>query len=92
MNPIVLQSWDAYFRNNTYCAPPSLAPLQRNHVPLSQIAPLMGGGGLASVEPDEKIIDDHLAVQAIIRSYQVNNFVFNCILNYFILHFSIISF
>lgn len=31
----------------------------------------MGGGALAGAEPDEKIIDDHLAVQAIIRSYQV---------------------
>lgn len=84
MNSIDLQSWDAYFRNNTYCAPPSLAPLQRNHVPLSQIAPFMGGAGLAGVEPDEKIIDDHLAVQAIIRSYQVNNFVFNFVLKNFI--------
>nr|AHB50494.1 oxoglutarate dehydrogenase [Mayetiola destructor] len=63
-------SWDAYFRNNTYCAPPSLAPMQRNQIPLSQIAPFMGGAGFAGVEPDEKIIDDHLAVQAIIRSYQ----------------------
>lgn len=29
------------------------------------------GGGLGRAEPDEKTIDDHLAVQAIIRSYQV---------------------
>lgn len=68
-----LQSWDAYFRSNTYCAPPSLAPTQRNHIPISQLAPFLGGGGgaVSTVEPDEKTIDDHLAVQAIIRSYQV---------------------
>lgn len=71
----ILQSWDAYFRSNTYCAPPSLAPTQRNHVPISQLAPFLGGGGAVStVEPDEKTIDDHLAVQAIIRSYQVRLF------------------
>lgn len=67
----ILQSWDAYFRSNTYCAPPSFAPQQKNQMPLSQLAPLIGGGALAGAEPDEKIIDDHLAVQAIIRSYQV---------------------
>lgn len=66
-----LQSWDAYFRSNTYCAPPSLAPMQRNHVPLSQLVPMSGGALSAGAEPDEKMIDDHLAVQAIIRSYQV---------------------
>lgn len=65
------QSWDAYFRSNTYCAPPSFSPVQKNQMPLSQLAPLIGGGALAGAEPDEKIIDDHLAVQAIIRSYQV---------------------
>lgn len=71
---IELQSWDAYFRSNTYCSPPSLAPVQRNQVPLSQLAPFLGGGAVAGAEPDEKIIDDHLAVQAIIRSYQVTKF------------------
>uniref|UniRef100_A0A336L978 2-oxoglutarate dehydrogenase, mitochondrial n=1 Tax=Culicoides sonorensis TaxID=179676 RepID=A0A336L978_CULSO len=69
-------SWDAYFRNNSYSAPPSLAPLPRNHVPASQY---LGGslpaaapmaGGMAHGRIDDKLIDDHLAVQAIIRSYQ----------------------
>lgn len=54
-----------------------MAPLPRNHVPASQYlgsslpaaAPL--GGGLAGGRIDDKLIDDHLAVQAIIRSYQV---------------------
>uniref|UniRef100_A0A336L8K4 2-oxoglutarate dehydrogenase, mitochondrial n=1 Tax=Culicoides sonorensis TaxID=179676 RepID=A0A336L8K4_CULSO len=70
-------SWDAYFRNNSYSAPPSLAPLPRNHVPASQY---LGGslpaaapmaGGMAHGRIDDKLIDDHLAVQAIIRSYQI---------------------
>ncbi|XP_037040337.1 2-oxoglutarate dehydrogenase, mitochondrial isoform X1 [Bradysia coprophila] len=64
-------SWDAYFRNNAYCPPPSLAPTQKGHVPISQFGPYLGGGSaLSRAEPDEKTIDDHLAVQAIIRSYQ----------------------
>ncbi|CAA9993310.1 unnamed protein product [Nesidiocoris tenuis] len=71
-------SWDAYFRNSTagaaqaYVAPPSLAGAPRGHVPITALAPMMGGGGLAAGAPvSEKIIDDHLAVQAIIRSYQI---------------------
>ena len=31
-----------------------------------------GGGGLGARNVDDKLIDDHLAVQAIIRSYQVH--------------------
>lgn len=61
------QSWDAYFRNNTYCGPPNLAPQQYNTLPVSAYAGMAGVGAA----PDSKTIDDHLAVQAIIRSYQV---------------------
>ncbi len=46
-----------------YQAPPSLVP-----------TPYIGGIGATPVghaPVNEKIIDDHLAVQAIIRSYQV---------------------
>lgn len=66
-------SWDAYFRSNTYCPPPSLAPNARGQVPLSQLTQYIGGGTALArgAEPDEKTIDDHLAVQAIIRSYQI---------------------
>ncbi|XP_055847037.1 2-oxoglutarate dehydrogenase-like, mitochondrial isoform X2 [Episyrphus balteatus] len=59
-------SWDAYFRNNTYSAPPNHAPMERNTLPLSAIQSSLEGG-----RPDAKMIDDHLAVQAIIRSYQI---------------------
>ncbi|XP_059615722.1 2-oxoglutarate dehydrogenase complex component E1 isoform X4 [Phlebotomus argentipes] len=63
-------SWDAYFRNNSYTAPPSLAPVPKGHVALSEIRGLPAGIGSA-MSSDEKVIDDHLAVQAIIRSYQI---------------------
>lgn len=76
-------SWDAFFRNATagaqpgtaYTAPPNLAPYNKNEVPLTSLVP--AGAGMPSIAAgspiNEKIIDDHLAVQAIIRSYQVTN-------------------
>ncbi|XP_052567068.1 2-oxoglutarate dehydrogenase complex component E1 isoform X2 [Culex pipiens pallens] len=68
-------SWDAYFRNNSYSAPPSLAPTPKNHVPASQylgssLPAVAGAGAAIGGRIDDKLIDDHLAVQAIIRSYQ----------------------
>ncbi|XP_045493690.1 2-oxoglutarate dehydrogenase, mitochondrial isoform X2 [Colias croceus] len=73
-------SWDAFFRNATngaqpgvaYTPPPNLAPYSKNEVPLTSLVPAAGGmPSIASGSPiNEKIIDDHLAVQAIIRSYQ----------------------
>lgn len=74
-------SWDAFFRNATagagpgaaYQSPPNLSPYNKNEVPLSSLVPAAGGlPSISSGSPiNEKIIDDHLAVQAIIRSYQV---------------------
>ncbi|XP_068630542.1 2-oxoglutarate dehydrogenase complex component E1 isoform X2 [Battus philenor] len=73
-------SWDAFFRNATngaqpgvaYTPPPNLAPYSKNEVPLTSLVPASAGmPSIASGSPiNEKIIDDHLAVQAIIRSYQ----------------------
>ncbi|XP_033193394.1 2-oxoglutarate dehydrogenase, mitochondrial isoform X4 [Bombus vosnesenskii] len=71
-------SWDSFFRSSTagaapglaYQAPPSLAP-SHNQVPLGALLPLGGGTQLSQIPVNEKIIDDHLAVQAIIRSYQI---------------------
>ncbi|XP_047526677.1 2-oxoglutarate dehydrogenase, mitochondrial isoform X2 [Vanessa atalanta] len=73
-------SWDAFFRNATngaqpgvaYTPPPNLAPYSKNEVPLTSLVPASGGmPSIAAGSPiNEKIIDDHLAVQAIIRSYQ----------------------
>jgi 2-oxoglutarate dehydrogenase E1 component len=63
-------SWDAYFRNNSYAAPPSLAPAPKHHIPAKQYLGSAGSGSVAAGSADDKLIDDHLAVQAIIRSYQ----------------------
>ncbi|XP_026299225.1 2-oxoglutarate dehydrogenase, mitochondrial isoform X4 [Apis mellifera] len=70
-------SWDSFFRSSTagaapglaYQAPPSLAP-SHNQVPLGALLPLGGSTQLSQIPITEKVIDDHLAVQAIIRSYQ----------------------
>ncbi|XP_039294155.1 2-oxoglutarate dehydrogenase, mitochondrial [Nilaparvata lugens] len=74
-------SWDSFFRSSSagappgaaYQAPPNLAELGRNQVPVSSLVPFMGGASpaLSGGPVNEKIIDDHLAVQAIIRSYQI---------------------
>ncbi|KAK7868344.1 hypothetical protein R5R35_013643 [Gryllus longicercus] len=73
-------SWDSFFRNSTagaapgqaYQAPPSLAEPGRNQLPITSLAPLLGAAGAPALggQVNEKVIDDHLAVQAIIRSYQ----------------------
>lgn len=77
---VLFQSWDTFFRSTAagrtpglaYQAPPSLADAGRNQMPISSLVPLLGSGQQNLGLPiDEKIIDDHLAVQAIIRSYQV---------------------
>ncbi|KAK7868348.1 hypothetical protein R5R35_013643 [Gryllus longicercus] len=74
-------SWDSFFRNSTagaapgqaYQAPPSLAEPGRNQLPITSLAPLLGAAGAPALggQVNEKVIDDHLAVQAIIRSYQI---------------------
>ncbi|EFX79624.1 hypothetical protein DAPPUDRAFT_197428 [Daphnia pulex] len=72
-------SWDSFFRNasagaapgQAYQAPPSLAVPGRHEIPITALVPQMSTSGVSTGLPiDEKIIDDHLAVQAIIRSYQ----------------------
>jgi len=72
-------SWDSFFRSTSagaapgqaYQSPPSLGEPGRNTVPLSALVPQFTGSVAATGgQINEKIIDDHLAVQAIIRSYQ----------------------
>ncbi|XP_015124191.1 2-oxoglutarate dehydrogenase, mitochondrial isoform X2 [Diachasma alloeum] len=71
-------SWDSFFRNSTagagpglaYQPPPSLAP-RHDQIPLGTLLPLGATSQVGQVPINEKIIDDHLAVQAIIRSYQI---------------------
>ncbi|XP_046646434.1 2-oxoglutarate dehydrogenase, mitochondrial-like [Daphnia pulicaria] len=73
-------SWDSFFRNasagaapgQAYQAPPSLAVPGRHEIPITALVPQMSMSGVSTGLPiDEKMIDDHLAVQAIIRSYQI---------------------
>ncbi|KAF2364758.1 2-oxoglutarate dehydrogenase E1 component [Trinorchestia longiramus] len=72
----VHQSWDTFFRSasagaspgSAYSSPPTLAPPHPNHAPLASVAPALGAQ--SSVSVSEKLIDDHLAVQGIIRAYQ----------------------
>lgn len=82
------QSWDTFFRNasagaapgTAYTAPPSLAEPTPHHVPLSSIAPAMSTSPMVGdAQISDKVIDDHLAVQGIIRAYQVSVFLFFCI-------------
>uniref|UniRef100_A0A0P5SDD3 2-oxoglutarate dehydrogenase, mitochondrial n=1 Tax=Daphnia magna TaxID=35525 RepID=A0A0P5SDD3_9CRUS len=73
-------SWDSFFRNasagagpgQAYQAPPSLAVPGKHEIPVTALVPQFTSSGVSTGLPiDEKIIDDHLAVQAIIRSYQI---------------------
>ncbi|GJQ69810.1 hypothetical protein Trydic_g22364 [Trypoxylus dichotomus] len=67
-------SWDSFFRNSAqgqgYQPPPSLGSPGKNEVALTSLLPALRGGISGVSTLDDKIIEDHLAVQAIIRSYQ----------------------
>ncbi|XP_014239048.1 2-oxoglutarate dehydrogenase, mitochondrial isoform X2 [Trichogramma pretiosum] len=67
-------SWDSFFRQSTAGAGPGLAyqapPSLGSEIALGSIMPALGGSQLGHAPISEKVIDDHLAVQAIIRSYQ----------------------
>ncbi|XP_071546217.1 2-oxoglutarate dehydrogenase complex component E1 isoform X4 [Panulirus ornatus] len=75
----VHQSWDTFFRNasagarpgEAYTSPPSLAEPTPHHVPLSSIAPAVISPAVSETQITDKVIDDHLAVQGIIRAYQI---------------------
>lgn len=66
--PPLLQSWDVFFRNANAGAPPGAAyqsPLGLSAAP--QLSSLVGA------QPNvEKLVEDHLAVQSLIRAYQVH--------------------
>ncbi|XP_031346025.1 2-oxoglutarate dehydrogenase, mitochondrial isoform X3 [Photinus pyralis] len=69
-------SWDSFFRNSAqggvgYQAPPTLAAPRRNEEYFAGGPTMSSVAGTGGGIVDEKIIDDHLAVQAIIRSYQI---------------------
>lgn len=67
-----LQSWDAFFRNANAGAPPGAA--YQSPLPLGGSSQgLAFAKTLAGAQPNlEKLVADHLAVQSLIRAYQVN--------------------
>ena len=66
--PPSLQSWDVFFRNANAGAPPGAA----YQSPPGQ-APADEAQSVVGARPDvEKLIEDHLAVQSLIRAYQVD--------------------
>ena len=71
----VFQSWDVYFRNVNNGAPPGQAyqspPSLVASSPAASSAPAAQKVDLARIDAKE-VIDEHLAVQALIRGYQVS--------------------
>lgn len=67
-----LQSWDIFFRNTNAGAPPGTAyqsPLPLSPGALSAVARAQP---LVAAQPNvDKLVEDHLAVQSLIRAYQV---------------------
>ncbi|XP_004457536.1 2-oxoglutarate dehydrogenase complex component E1 isoform X2 [Dasypus novemcinctus] len=67
----VHKSWDIFFRNTNAGAPPGTAyqspPTSRGALPaMSRAQPLVGA------QPNiDKLVEDHLAVQSLIRAYQI---------------------
>jgi len=65
-------SWDSYFRNGSYQAPPTLGSSGRpNEMPLSAMMPSIAAAGGLAKGADSHMVEAHLAVQGAIRSYQV---------------------
>lgn len=72
---LLFQSWDAFFRQTARGAPPGQAytPPPYLHTVASSVPAALPGHAVEQGLPvDEKTIEDHLSVQSIIRSYQVN--------------------
>jgi len=66
------QSWDVFFRNARDGAPPGAAYISPPAIrPFGAVATVPATGAMTQAVPDIKMVDDHLAVQAIIRAYQV---------------------
>ncbi len=65
------QSWDIFFRNANAGAPPGSAYQSPPPVGVS-LSGLSQAQALVGAQPNvEKLVEDHLAVQSLIRAYQV---------------------
>lgn len=70
------QSWDAFFRNANAGVPPGAAYQSPLALQGSSLA-LPSVQRLAGAKPDvEKLVADHLAVQSLIRAYQVKIYIY----------------
>ncbi|XP_058876083.1 2-oxoglutarate dehydrogenase complex component E1 isoform X2 [Acipenser ruthenus] len=67
----VHKSWDVFFRNANAGAPPGMA--YQSPPPLGMsLSGLASAQSLVSAQPNvEKLVEDHLAVQSLIRAYQI---------------------
>ncbi|XP_041087978.1 2-oxoglutarate dehydrogenase, mitochondrial isoform X2 [Polyodon spathula] len=67
----VHKSWDVFFRNANAGAPPGMA--YQSPPPLGMsLSSLPSAQSLVSAQPNvEKLVEDHLAVQSLIRAYQI---------------------
>nr|AAH59621.1 Ogdh protein [Danio rerio] len=78
----VHKSWDIFFRNANAGAPPGTA--YQSPPPLGvSLAGLAQAQSLVGAQPNvEKLVEDHLAVQSLIRAYQVHAKIFNSPLHF----------
>ena len=69
---LCLQSWDIFFRNTNAGAPPGTAYQSPLPLSLGSLAAVARAQPLVEAQPNvDKLVEDHLAVQSLIRAYQV---------------------
>lgn len=69
---LCLQSWDIFFRNTNAGAPPGTAYQSPLPLSLGSLSAVARAQPLVEVQPNvDKLVEDHLAVQSLIRAYQV---------------------
>lgn len=69
-----LQSWDIFFRNTNAGAPPGTAYQSPLSLSRSSLATMAHAQSLVEAQPNvDKLVEDHLAVQSLIRAYQVSS-------------------
>ncbi|XP_034364139.1 2-oxoglutarate dehydrogenase complex component E1 isoform X2 [Arvicanthis niloticus] len=68
----VHKSWDIFFRNTNAGAPPGTAYQSPLSLSRSSLATMAHAQSLVEAQPNvDKLVEDHLAVQSLIRAYQV---------------------
>ncbi|EDM00342.1 similar to oxoglutarate dehydrogenase (lipoamide), isoform CRA_c, partial [Rattus norvegicus] len=72
----VHKSWDIFFRNTNAGAPPGTAYQSPLSLSRSSLATMAHAQSLVEAQPNvDKLVEDHLAVQSLIRAYQVSRVV-----------------